>query len=276
MQLHKNYKTIIEDSKVFKSQPSLLSSLREVEDRSKSNYLSLFPNQDTINRSLPNAFIYLMPMEGVGGDGYWLFEHKQSIIIVIFDCMGHGYKASMMVRMYIRLLDKLIKEDRIHDPGKILIGLHNIIESKFKNSNDKHLGTGGDFGILKINPLQYEMFYSGAKMDLFEISDQGIDIYKANKRQVGEMFDYDRVYETTRIELKGKKKSKFYLFSDGVTDMIGGPDNKRYGTKKVKELLLNAYNFPIKRQKAFIAGELNKWQGSNEAMDDALLVGFSI
>lgn len=273
--MDKSYKDLVEDSEILKMSPSLLASLKKVEDRSRSNYLSLFPSQETINRSLPNAFIYLVPMEGVGGDGYWLYEYKQSIYLVLFDCMGHGYKASMMVRMYIRTLNKIIIEEAIHEPSQVLTALHNVIEGKFRN-NESSLGTGVDISILKINPLDYEMFYSGAKMDLFEVNENGINIIKASKRQVGEMFDYSREYKTERIDLKGRKTSKFYLFSDGITDMMGGPENKRYGSKKVKELLLSAYSLPIKRQKAFIAGELNKWQGSNPAMDDALLMGFTL
>lgn len=267
---------MIEDSKHLKTQKSLLSSLKKVEDVSRSNYLALFPDQDTFNRSLPNAFVYLDPMEGVGGDGFWLYEHKQSIFLVLFDCMGHGYKASMMVRMYIRTLDKIVKEDEIYDPAKILIAMHNIMAARFKDKRESSLGTGADFGVLKINPLQYEMYYAGAKMDLYEVNELGLDIYKANRKQIGEMFDYDRYYETTYIDLNEKKKSKFYLFSDGVTDMMGGPENKRFGTRRVKDLLLNLYPYPMKKQKSIMATELNKWQGSNAAMDDSLIMGFSV
>lgn len=275
MKVQRHYHSLIEDNQIQKNDTDLLSSLRNVEDRSVTNYLSLFPSQDIINRSLPNAFVYMVPMEGVGGDGYWLYEHKQSIYFVLFDCMGHGYRASMMVRMYIRALNKIIKEKEITDPAKILDNLHDRIEQKF-SSKEGRLGTGADFAVLKINPLQYEMYYSGARINLYEINEEGLHVIKSARKQVGEMFEYEHRYETTRIDMKDRKKSKFYLFSDGIADLIGGQDNKKFGTKRLKDLLIEAYKYPIKRQKAFIAGELNNWQGSNAAVDDCLLFGFTL
>ena len=205
MKVQRHYHSLIEDNQIQKGETDLLSSLRNVEDTSVTNYLSLFPSQDIINRSLPNAFVYMVPMEGVGGDGYWLYEHKQSIYFVLFDCMGHGYRASMMVRMYIRSLNNIIKEQEITDPAEILDSLHAMIEKKF-SSKKGQIGTGADFAILRINPLQYEMFYAGAKINLYEINEGGMDIIKSARKQVGEMFEFEHRYETTRIDMREKKK----------------------------------------------------------------------
>jgi serine phosphatase RsbU (regulator of sigma subunit) len=249
---------------------------KRVEDATKKNYFELFPDEETLASSIPNAFIINRPMSGVGGDGYWLHEVDDSIFLAVFDCMGHGHLASMMTRIYTNALKKAILNDEETFPNRILYLMHEEIKEKFGSKEKKLLGTGADMGIVKYNPHIGELDFAGAKMNLYEVSEGELNTIKADRLQIGELFEYDHQYKTVIIDLKKKKATNFYLFSDGVTDLVGGPNNKKLGMKNLKALLEEIYSLPITKQKDVINDYLDKWSGSHKPLDDALIIGFSL
>ncbi|XOV91677.1 MAG: PP2C family protein-serine/threonine phosphatase [Bacteroidota bacterium] len=254
---------------------AIQANLSKIEDGTRKNYFSLLPSPERIKESIPNSFIIINPMNTVGGDGYWFAENESGILLAAFDCMGHGHIASMMARHYIKLLRKVIDERGIFFPNQVLIELHSAVAEKFNKNKKTHLGTGADFGVVRINKKIHEMEYAGAKMNLWEVVDGNLNIIKADRMQVGEFFDHEHTYVTQIIDLKKRKDSKFYFFSDGVTDLIGGPENKKFGSARLKELLESNYSYSMEHQKLRMTSTLAKWQGSNIALDDVMLIGFS-
>ena len=249
---------------------------RKIEDATKKNYFSLFPDEETLNASIPNAFIINRPMSGVGGDGYWLHHDDGSTFLAVFDCMGHGHLASMMTRIYTNALKKAVLEELAYFPNTILHLMHDEIEEKFGKKEKRLLGTGADMAIVKVNTLIGELEFAGAKMNLYQVVDGELEVIKADRLQIGELFEYEHEYKTRIIDLKKNKASNFYLFSDGVTDLVGGSDNKKLGMKNVKKLLEENYHLPLKEQKEVISNFLDRWSGSNKPLDDALIIGFNL
>lgn len=252
------------------------NSMSKIEDDTRKNYFSLFPTEEVLRQSLPNSFVMNNPMNTVGGDGYWFYKNEGIIFLAVFDCMGHGHLASMMTRIYTSALKKLVIDQQMTFPNQILHHLHEEIKGKFEKKKNSQLGTGADFSIIRINSHLKEMEFSGAKMHLYEIADGELNIIKADRMQVGEFFDHEREYKTVIFDLNKKKNSKFYLFSDGLKDLVGGPNNKKFGATNVKTLLEGNYQYPMNEQKRRITKQVAQWQGSNMALDDVLLVGFSI
>lgn len=247
----------------------------KVRDEARLNYFSLFPDDDTLREMIPDSFVINKPMSTVGGDGYWVHKADNCLYLVIFDCMGHGHLASMMTRIYTNIIKSTIKGKEDEFPNRMLMDIHDEIKSKFEGKANILLGTGADFGIVKVNLELKEMEFSGAKMNLFEVTDGELNIIKADRMQIGDLFDYYHEYKTNIIDLKHKKTSNYYMLSDGIKDLIGGPSNKKLGSAKLKELLETASKLAIHQQKDYIKDYLSKWKGSNQALDDALIIGFS-
>ncbi len=254
---------------------AIQSSLARIEDGTRKNYFSLLPSPELIRKSIPQSFVIINPMSTVGGDGYWFAENDSGILIAVFDCMGHGHIASMMTRFYIKLLKKTIDRRGIFFPSEVLHELHTAVKERFCNNKKSLLGTGADFGVVRINKKIREMEFAGAKMNLYEVADHQLSILKGDRIQVGEFFEHKHEYLTHIIDLKKRKKSRFYLFSDGVTDLVGGPENKKLGSQRLKKLLESNYSYSMEDQKIRISSALAKWQGSHSALDDVLLFGFA-
>lgn len=252
------------------------TSIAKIQDETRKNYFSLFPPEELIRKSIPDSFVINNPMSTVGGDGYWFDDDGEMILLAVFDCMGHGHLASMMSRIYINTLKDIIAKHGIGFPHEILHLLHTEIQQKFKNKEKKLIGTGADFAIVRINRYLNEMEFAGAKMNLYEVQSGVLNIVKADRIQVGEYFEYPHNYRTAIIDLKIAKKSKFYLFSDGLKDMFGGPEKKKLGSERLKALLEANADRPIDEEKQNIAKYLSNWKGSNDSLDDVLLIGFHI
>ncbi|MEM7299179.1 MAG: hypothetical protein AAF391_13045, partial [Bacteroidota bacterium] len=172
------------------------TNVSRIEDGTRKNYFSLFPTEEILKKSVPNSFIINNPMNTVGGDGYWFHQDDETIFLAVFDCMGHGHLASMMTRIYVNTLKKIVIEEGVVFPNQILHLMHLEIQKKFQKKENSQLGTGADFGMIRVNTKLQEMEFAGAKMNLFEVANGSLDIIKADRMQVGEFFDHPHEYKT--------------------------------------------------------------------------------
>jgi hypothetical protein len=56
-------------------------------------------------------------------------------------------------------------------------------------------------------------------------------------------------------------------------DQFGGPNNKKFMTKQLVELLSNNMGLPMDEQKEIIDNIILKWKGGGEQIDDVLIMG---
>ena len=73
-----------------------------------------------------------------------------------------------------------------------------------------------------------------------------------------------------------EKGDKIYLFTDGLTDQFGGPNNKKLMTKRFRQLLNIVNPLKMAQQKRVISRFFADWKGNNSQTDDVLLIGMTI
>ena len=117
--------------------------------------------------------------------------------------------------------------------------------------------------------------YAGAKNPMFLIRDKELTIYKATKQAIGENPYTNRsTYENN--EIKVQKGDLLYLFSDGYADQFGGEENKKFKDIRFWKMLIAICDKPMDEQKQIIHETLEQWKGSNEQVDDILVIGIRI
>lgn len=246
-----------------------------ITNAAKENYFQLFPEE--LLASILDAFVINQPMIGeVGGDGFWVHQTPEHLFVIVFDCMGHGYGASMMTRVYTHALEHTVSELELNDPSEILAAIHEHIKAQFHGKPKRSIGSGADMGILRISKTSRSLVYAGAKTDLICVNKGQSEVLKADRLQLGELFDYPRNYTNHTLNLGETDSVNIYMSSDGFADMIGGPDTKRFGSKQVKQLLEKIAPLPIITQKEEITKTLKSWVGDDEPVDDMLIVGLRI
>ena len=241
----------------------------KVTDLSAENYFSSIPSEAQLRKVFQKSFVINKPMDKVGGDGFWIYQDAKHAILVVFDCMGHGRLATIMTSQYLALLDKVVKSMGQRNPALILEKVHLELKERYADK-DHMLGTGADMGIVVLDRIKKEAAYSGAKMDLFQLINGKVERLRGSRRSIGEYFHKGRDYKTTVLDIK--RISHYYLMSDGVTDLFGGPSDKKFGYKNLIELIQNTARLEITEEKEQIQTALNRWNGSNPQTDDILMV----
>jgi hypothetical protein len=67
-----------------------------------------------------------------------------------------------------------------------------------------------------------------------------------------------------------------FLFSDGITDQIGGNKVKKLKKKLFYEQILELQNKSINLQKSAIFNWFDSWKEENEQTDDIMIIGVEL
>lgn len=267
-----NQKTLLEknNKELGLKNEDIVSSI----NYAKKIQYAVLPNEETIYRSIPLSFIIYKPRDIVSGDFFWFHEDDaNSYTIVAADCTGHGVPGAFMTVIGSNALTQTIIESKITKPSEILVELDNRVTQTLKQEKT-HYGLvqdGMDLALLKINKSKKELIFTSAKRPAFFIRNGELREIKGSKSSIGGLRSESKKFE--EIIIKYEEDDMIYLFSDGYVDQFGGMNNKKFTTKRLRELLLSIYQLPISDQKNRIAQNFEKWKGSNEQTDDMLVIG---
>ena len=74
---------------------------------------SILPDENEIQKILPQSFIYYKPRDIVSGDFYWLSKVNSKIIVAAVDCTGHGVPGALMTIMANAMLKDVVIKRKI-------------------------------------------------------------------------------------------------------------------------------------------------------------------
>ncbi|MCX8143446.1 MAG: SpoIIE family protein phosphatase, partial [Bacteroidia bacterium] len=112
--------------------------------------------------------------------------------------------------------------------------------------------------------------YSGANRPLVIINNGELKEYTPDKQPIG-YHEGATPFNAQDIEIA--KGSYLYLFTDGYADQFGGEKNKKLGTKRWKEMLLELAQKSTKEQIEYLKDFFQKWKGVSFQTDDVTVIG---
>ena len=251
-----------------------LENLDKIQDGARKNYLSVLPEEEQLQKFFSDAFVINKPKGRVGGDGFWFHTSGQDIYLALFTCIGDGHLASMMIRIYMSALKKMVDGYSIEFPGSILQFLHREVLARFKDKNNILLNTNANVGIVKLNTQTSEMEFAGANMNMMQVQRSGITIVKGEQHQVGETSD--KVVSYPSISLENIQDSTFYLCSTGVNNLIGGAEFKKLDTDTLGGFWREKRPLDMIEQKKETEKFLGDWTGVKGQNDDVMIIGFKV
>ena len=74
-------------------------------------------------------------------------------------------------------------------------------------------------------------------------------------------------------KIKIKKGDSIYFFSDGFADQIGGPDNRKFMSERIRNIIMEYKDLPMTEIGENIENKFMEWMGSNKQIDDVLMIG---
>jgi PAS domain S-box-containing protein len=233
---------------------------------------AILPNTRVINRALPDSFILYKPRDVVSGDFPWFVQIKDDIFIAAVDCTGHGVPGALLSLIGYFLLNDIVRSRKVTEPGKILDLLDEGVTTTLRQDEDATTKDGMDIALCKINLAAGEVEYAGAHRPLYIMKEGVMDEVKGNKFPIGGgIFKNQTNFTNTKIKL-GKGDS-IYFSSDGFPDQFGGPEGRKFGPKRVREIIDRVHKEPMKDAMKVFDDEWEQWRSDHKQTDDVLLIG---
>ena len=239
----------------------------------------ILPSRKKMSDGLGSYFVFYRPKTIVSGDFYWFEKVGDKSVLCVVDCTGHGVPGAFMSIIAYSALIKIVKDDRISDPATILEHLErSVVTSLNQYDQEDGLQDGMEIGICTIDYKNNMLQYAGAKRSLLALSNnKGLVEYRPTKTSIGMNFGAEGLnkhFESHTIPLH--PGDKLYMFTDGYIDQFGGSGAKKFSRNRFKELIEEIGSAPIAEQRHLLEDRFENWRGSNEQVDDILVLGVEI
>jgi serine phosphatase RsbU (regulator of sigma subunit)/ligand-binding sensor domain-containing protein len=238
---------------------------------------NILPDFSFCKQVFADAWMVYKPKDIVSGDFYYSKKIGEYLYFCVVDCTGHGVPGAFMSLISYNILNTILKQFPDITPDQAL----KLIEQKTirffsKQTLGERLTEGMDMIFCKYDIINKTLHFSSASRPLWLIRNNKLEEYRTSKFTIGELknINIDKKFETYTLQMQ--KDDIVYLSTDGIIDQFGGPNNKKIGTKRLKDFLLSIAHLPGNEQQAKIEEFLNNWQGNEEQVDDILIVGFKI
>ncbi|MDX1651145.1 MAG: 7TM diverse intracellular signaling domain-containing protein [Brumimicrobium sp.] len=269
---------------------------------------AILPSESHVKRILPESFIYYVPRDIVSGDFYFVesvtTESGEKIdLFAGVDCTGHGVPGAFMSFIGNNYLTQSLKVKSINSPGEALGFLNRgVFKSlKIEEAIEKgvQLRDGMDMTLCGLNRKRNQLYFAGAKNSIIIITDkENIEEWQPHEAFI-KITTSDEFPEKILIEVKGDrhpiglygelssttftdhvlpihKGDLIYSYSDGYIDQFGGDKNKKFGTKRFKDTLLNIHDYSMDEQKRLLDEIFSEWKGERSNLDDILVMGVKV
>ncbi|MDK2952435.1 MAG: hypothetical protein PWQ77_2100, partial [Kosmotogales bacterium] len=257
----------------------------EIKDKNKKinesiNYAqriqsSILPNTAIIQEYLPKSFIFYIPRDVVSGDFPWFFKKEDILYIAAVDCTGHGVPGALLSFIGYFQLNNIVDHDVNYKAGQILDKLHYGVRSTLKQDRiDADARDGMDIALCRIDMKKKELQYAGAHRPLYLLRNGELLEFKGNRKAIGGI-PHKKKPEKDFINhvIEIKKGDKIFIFSDGMPDQIGGPEGRKYMSKRIRENIVENKDLSMQQYSNLFATDFKKWKGKNKQIDDVLLIG---
>ncbi|MBN8693218.1 MAG: tetratricopeptide repeat protein [Bacteroidetes bacterium] len=274
--IYSRFKVTSKQKKIIEEQKEIVE-LKNKEITDSINYASrlqgaILPSETVFKEVFSECFILFKPKDIVSGDFYFFEKKGQDVFIAAADCTGHGVPGAMLSIACYNALQKAIFELNLNNTGSILDAVKDIVISNF-NKSDNQIKDGMDISLLKIDLANKQIQWTGANNRLIYVQDKFLNELKPDRKPVGVS---ENSTPFTSHTIPYQKETVFYLFTDGLTDQFGGPNQKKLTIAKVRQLIEDVKSRPLNEQSNYFKSELAEWQGSHEQTDDITMVAIKI
>ena len=173
-------------------------------------------------------------------------------------------------------LNEIIHFRKETTSNMILNKLHQRVLETLKQK-ESQVNDGMEMTLCVIPPQTQHLHFSGARNSLIYIQDGQLQEIKGDRLPIGGFQkEKERNFTLHTVPVLNSDGSHipFYIYSDGFQDQFGGPKNRKFMSRRFKDLLFEIHKLPMKKQESIINLRFNEWKGEEEQVDDILVMGF--
>lgn len=273
---NKNQQLSNQNTKISKQNKEIETKNRDLTDSilyAKRIQESMLADMDQLNKELSDSFILFKPKDIVSGDFYWFGKQGNKLIVSAIDCTGHGVPGAFMSMLGNSFLNQIVFKLGVTSPDIILRELSQEVTEALKQEETNNKD-GMDMALCTIDLDTGNVEFAGAKNPLIYISGESLEKIKGDRKPIGLNQYEEKEFQKHEIDIE--ETTCFYMFSDGYADQFGGPNNKKFMSKRFHKLLQKIHVKPMHKQREILDKSINDWMQNHEQVDDILIVGFKI
>ncbi|MGQ9370664.1 SpoIIE family protein phosphatase [Azospirillum sp. ST 5-10] len=238
---------------------------------------SLLPPADAHGGLLDDVAVVWQPLDVVGGDCYWIGEVDGLCVVALMDCTGHGVPGAVMTAIASSSFTRVLQDHRTRDPAAILERMDAMVRAALRQdgADDADSSNDGlDAAVCVIDPAAGRLSFAGANLPLLYHADGEVHLVAGTRASLGYRRDRRAGVRFRRHDLALRPDLRVYLFTDGVTDHIGGPKRLLFGRRRLQEVLRSAAGLPMEAVAAEVLAALDAYRGAERRRDDLTFIGF--
>ena len=238
---------------------------------------SIIPSQKLLQSEIPNSFMFYKAKDIVSGDFPWHFKKGEHIYLAAVDCTGHGVPGAMMSFIGYFLLNSINNYPGYLSPAEVLDRLHAGVRTTLKQDQDESNARDGmDIALCCINEKTGEMEFAGAHRPLYILKNGELIQIKGDRKAIGGRRLKKENENFTNNVIQLEEKDAVFLFSDGLPDQFGGPNNKKYSPARIRKAIVENKDLTMAEMKSFFENDFMKWKGETNQVDDVLMIGIQV
>ena len=237
---------------------------------------AMLPSTETLNRLLPEHFIFFRPKDVVSGDFYWCKEVHGKVFVAAVDCTGHGVPGAFMSLIGNYLLNDITQRLTDLHPDLVLNELHQelqrVLRQKETNNDD-----GMDICLCLIDTQTRIVEFAGAMNPLYAVVAGELKEFKGTPEELGGREEHSPVYQRHSLDLSGIPEggAMLYLTTDGYKDQYNA-EKQRFMPKRLRPLLQEIAAKPLEEQSALLGAAIDAHRGEVMQVDDILILGVRV
>jgi hypothetical protein len=173
------------------------------------------------------------------------------------------------------LLNSIIHDNEIHEPHIILEKMHQEIIRGLKKA-ESQINDSMEIAVVSVSRNVPIVTYAGAGIPLYYIKNKELQTIVPDKASIGYITETQQTFTPHSIQIDAK--TQFFISTDGYKDQFGGEQNKKFGTKQFKNLLVEIADMPLQAQKDILTRRLYLWQKASQEpqTDDITILSFCV
>lgn len=238
---------------------------------------AILPSEFEMKRAFRDHFVFYRPKDTVGGDLYWVYSKGDISWAAAVDCTGHGVAGAFMSMIGSDLLNQIIIEKHVQDPAEVLNEMDKGIKLAFAQSaKEFETDQGMDMALVRIDRKNHTVEFAGAQRPLFYVEDGELKELEGNRLSISCAVQRN-AEPFTKQTVEAKEGTVLYLFSDGIVDQFGGPKQKKFMVRRMREFITNHHKKTMSAQLVSVSETFDDWKGpDNVQIDDVMLLGIQI
>jgi serine phosphatase RsbU (regulator of sigma subunit) len=233
----------------------------------------LIPDLETFAPYFSEANFHLSQQGAIGGDLIYARERDNSLYFGLMDCTGHGIPGALISMMGYSFLDEIVKYGSKKTSGQVMEILNKHFVEFFESRNNepkRHDGMDGVF--FHYMPAENLLRYSTVGRPLWLKTAKGWEFIKSDRLSIGGGYSGEFKCHSRTLA----PGDELFIFSDGLPDQFGGKRNKKFLSKRVRQVLHQNENLSVSQKIEEMVARLSKWKKGVEQTDDVSFLGLKL